>query len=119
MLRFRLPPTRCRYFDHRRLVLNEPAPAEVTNLLARRCTLGLGRHDEVWSGEQRPVQHVTPSDEVHESHLLDLSARAPADQLDWATLAAQCPGDCFETDGFRLRADGSEYYTRLISEIVG
>ncbi len=34
--------------------------------------------------------------------------------LDWAGLASSCPGDCFASDGFHLRADGQVYYTALI-----
>ncbi len=34
-----------------RMVLNEPIPVEVTDLLARRRALGQDTHDEVWNGE--------------------------------------------------------------------
>jgi len=34
--------------------------------------------------------------------------------LDWAGLADSCPGDCFASDGYHLRADGKRYYTDLI-----
>ncbi len=34
-----------------RMVLNEPLPVEVTDLLARRRALGLDLFDEVWNGE--------------------------------------------------------------------
>ncbi len=34
--------------------------------------------------------------------------------LDWAELAAGCPGDCFEADGIHLKPDGREYYAALI-----
>ena len=30
--------------------------------------------------------------------------------LDWAGLAAACPGDCFYSDGFHLQPDGQNYY---------
>ena len=33
------------------MVLNEPIPVEVTDLLARRRALGLDKHDEIWDGE--------------------------------------------------------------------
>ena len=35
--------------------------------------------------------------------------------LDWAGLAAACPGDCFYSDGFHLRTDGQVYYAALIA----
>ena len=35
--------------------------------------------------------------------------------LDWAGLAAACPGDCFASDGYHLRTDGQIYYAALIS----
>ena len=34
--------------------------------------------------------------------------------LDWAELAAGCPGDCFEADGFHLAPDGRSYYAAAI-----
>ena len=34
--------------------------------------------------------------------------------LYWADLAASCPGDCFQSDGFHLRPDGRAYYAALI-----
>ncbi len=34
--------------------------------------------------------------------------------LDWAELAAGCPGDCFEADGFHLTPDGRSYYAAAI-----
>ena len=34
--------------------------------------------------------------------------------LDWAGNAAACPGDCFASDGYHLRADGQVYYAELI-----
>ena len=43
------------------------------------------------------------------------AARFPnVEILDWATLAAQCPGECFWDDGYHLRPDGREYYVDLI-----
>jgi hypothetical protein len=35
--------------------------------------------------------------------------------LDWSELAASCPGDCFEADGFHLEPDGRDYYVMLIA----
>jgi peptidoglycan/LPS O-acetylase OafA/YrhL len=35
--------------------------------------------------------------------------------LDWAGLAAACPGDCFASDGYHLRTDGQTYYSALIA----
>ena len=34
--------------------------------------------------------------------------------LDWQGLAASCPGDCFEADGYHLKPDGRNYYAQLI-----
>jgi peptidoglycan/LPS O-acetylase OafA/YrhL len=34
--------------------------------------------------------------------------------LDWAGLAANCPGECFYSDGFHLRPEGQAYYASLI-----
>ncbi len=34
--------------------------------------------------------------------------------LDWASLAPECPGDCFANDGIHLVPDGRTYYTDLI-----
>lgn len=38
--------------------------------------------------------------------------------LDWARFADQCPGDCFEPDGFHLKPDGREFYATLIAESI-
>ena len=38
--------------------------------------------------------------------------------LDWAGFAAECPGDCFEADGFHLKPDGRDFYAALIAESV-
>jgi hypothetical protein len=47
--------------------------------------------------------------------IYDTVSRYPnVDLLDWAGLAAACPGDCFADDGFHLRADGKQYYAALI-----
>ena len=35
--------------------------------------------------------------------------------LDWSGFAANCPGDCFESDGFHLKPDGRDYYVALIA----
>jgi hypothetical protein len=40
------------------------------------------------------------------------------DLLDWAGLAAACPGDCFAVDGYHLRDDGKQYYAALIDGIL-
>lgn len=38
--------------------------------------------------------------------------------LDWSGLAADCPGDCFEADGFHLKPDGRGYYAGLVGEAL-
>jgi hypothetical protein len=38
--------------------------------------------------------------------------------LDWATEAADCPGDCFYSDNIHLRADGQRFYADLIKSEV-
>jgi len=38
--------------------------------------------------------------------------------LDWAGNAPACPGDCFASDGFHLRADGQKYYAALIVGVL-
>lgn len=48
-----------------RMVLNEPIPAEVTDLLARRRALGLDRFDEVWNGEY----HMNPAPNARHARL--------------------------------------------------
>jgi len=40
------------------------------------------------------------------------------DLLDWAGLAAACPGDCFADDGYHLRDDGKQYYAALIDGVL-
>jgi hypothetical protein len=39
--------------------------------------------------------------------------------LDWETLSAECPGQCFYDDGIHLRPEGQQYYANLISDILG
>ena len=39
--------------------------------------------------------------------------------LDWETLSAECPGQCFYGDGIHLRPEGQQYYANLISDILG
>ncbi len=38
--------------------------------------------------------------------------------LDWAGLTADCPGDCFASDGYHLRPDGQAYYAALIDGVL-
>ncbi len=38
--------------------------------------------------------------------------------LDWLGNAPACPGDCFASDGFHLRADGQKYYAALIDGVL-
>lgn len=40
------------------------------------------------------------------------------DLLDWAGLAASCPGDCFATDGLHLTPGGRAYYAALIAAVL-
>ena len=35
--------------------------------------------------------------------------------LDWQGWTSQCPGDCFEADGFHLKPDGRNFYAELIT----
>jgi peptidoglycan/LPS O-acetylase OafA/YrhL len=47
--------------------------------------------------------------------IFDAASTYPnASVLYWADLAASCPGDCFQSDGFHLRPDGQTYYAELI-----
>lgn len=39
--------------------------------------------------------------------------------IDWATLASQCPGECFADDGIHLNAEGRKYYAEVIREVTG
>jgi hypothetical protein len=39
--------------------------------------------------------------------------------LDWEALSAECPGQCFYSDGIHLRPEGQQYYANLISDILG
>jgi hypothetical protein len=39
--------------------------------------------------------------------------------IDWATLATQCPGECFAADGIHLNTDGQQYYADIITEVTG
>ena len=39
--------------------------------------------------------------------------------LDWEVLGPQCPGDCFYDDGIHLNQNGQNYYTSLISQVLG
>ncbi len=47
------------------MVLNEPLPGEVHDLIARRRALGLDTHDEVWNGEY----HMNPAPHPDHGHL--------------------------------------------------
>jgi lysophospholipase L1-like esterase len=37
--------------------------------------------------------------------------------LDWAGLAAMCPGECIYADGIHLKPDGQQFYADLINPI--
>jgi peptidoglycan/LPS O-acetylase OafA/YrhL len=39
--------------------------------------------------------------------------------IDWDSLAAQCPGNCFAADGIHLNAAGQEYYADVIGDVTG
>ena len=39
--------------------------------------------------------------------------------LDWEVLSQQCTGNCFYSDGIHLPTDGQNYYTSLITQILG
>ena len=39
--------------------------------------------------------------------------------VDWANLAAQCPGDCFYDDGIHINQNGQNYYSQLIFDALG
>ncbi|HEY5873981.1 MAG TPA: acyltransferase family protein [Ilumatobacteraceae bacterium] len=39
--------------------------------------------------------------------------------LDWEVLGPQCAGDCFYDDGIHLNQEGQNYYTSLISRLLG
>lgn len=39
--------------------------------------------------------------------------------IDWETLSANCPGECFYDDGIHLRPAGQQYYTNLIADVLG
>ena len=39
--------------------------------------------------------------------------------IDWATRAADCPGDCFAADGYHLTADGARFYADLLQDVTG
>jgi hypothetical protein len=41
-----------------------------------------------------------------------------ASVLYWADLADDCPGDCFQEDGYHLRPDGQVYYASLIDGAI-
>ena len=54
------------------------------------------------------------------ANLVAAAQRFPNIQiLDWNTLAAQCPGDCFWDDGYHIKPDGRVYYTNLITQALG
>ncbi len=53
--------------------------------------------------------------EENNALIFDAAASYPnVSVLYWADLAASCPGDCFQSDGFHLRPDGRAYYAALI-----
>jgi peptidoglycan/LPS O-acetylase OafA/YrhL len=39
--------------------------------------------------------------------------------VDWANLAASCPGNCFYDDGIHLRPDGRQFYAQQIVAVTG
>ena len=39
--------------------------------------------------------------------------------LDWEVLSQGCPGNCFYNDGIHLPPDGQNYYTGLITRLLG
>ena len=39
--------------------------------------------------------------------------------IDFATKAAECPGDCFAADNLHVTPDGARYYANLIAEAAG
>jgi hypothetical protein len=39
--------------------------------------------------------------------------------VDWANLAATCPGNCFYDDGIHLRPDGRRFYAQQIVAVTG
>lgn len=48
-----------------------------------------------------------------------LATRPNVILLDWEVLAAECPGECFYSDGIHLRPDGQRYYSQLIFDVLG
>ncbi len=52
-----------------------------------------------------------------------LSARdRPGDNIilvDWNSLANNCVGDCFASDGIHLSSDGQKFYADMIGDITG
>ncbi len=74
------------------------------------------------SGVQRVIMltikpnHVTGNSN---EEIRALPWRSPnVEVLDWATLAADCPGECFYTDDIHLRTDGQEYFAQLVADAV-
>jgi len=51
--------------------------------------------------------------------LRNLSSRPNVIVIDWERLSAECPGDCFYSDGIHLKSDGQRYYARLIFDVLG
>ena len=49
----------------------------------------------------------------------EASGRSNVEVLYWDGLAAQCPGDCIYQDGYHLKTPGAEYYTALITTVLG
>jgi hypothetical protein len=39
--------------------------------------------------------------------------------IDWNAKAAECPGDCFYSDGIHLKPEGQKYYADLIGDVTG
>ena len=39
--------------------------------------------------------------------------------VDWAAVAADCPGDCFYDDGIHLKPDGRTFYAQQVTAVTG
>jgi hypothetical protein len=68
------------------------------------------------------VQNDVPRDYEASNNTLmvnEASGRSNVEVLYWDGLAAQCPGDCIYQDGYHLKTPGAEYYTALITTVLG
>jgi hypothetical protein len=80
-----------------RTVVLGPRPPELDALIARRRSLGLDTHDEVWKGEHQELLIVSPEsrsvtwltlekdqyEQVIESRLLGPESALLVDRIDW------------------------------------